>query len=875
MPHARVMAKVKGEALTQFEVTSGVTLSRTVIPTLPPNYLSRKHLFHLLQHPAPHTTVVLAPAGYGKTSLVAQWANTHHDRVIWVTLTESDSLEEMAKIFIQATRNVIPGFAPWFDQEPGIRPVENVRRWGNELIATGKDYILVIDNLRQHTARDVDIAIKLIEQFPPNLQFITIRRDSIETVYATFSSRGPLAIVGKNELAFSESEIQALAGQYSLDLSNSNIASALNSAHGWPAATSMIAHQLSGSVAEIDFEKILASQSNPLRLLALSVLDSIPAPLRIKLQSLSVVDEFTHEQAQVILEDDYSYDEINRYAFDGNIFYQTGSPEVTFEFNSIFRELLLSELRADNFRKMRKHAKLMEFHENRNEPNLALEHAYLAKDFEKVGKLFPDAARILQATGKGRELIKWSIFAGDSSQLGLIKRSTVEIAGRLANLEFADVRNMADQMNLDAKGTALEGFISQLTHGARAYVDISQGKFEEFQEDFAIAMRPTADPLMLGVEEQLALHRLAATRAFIFGQTSELEKIYEEAKNLVISSKFSQTNLILMSINAMVQLEIGDYRRAYEVAQNCSFQFTKLGYVGIFGPLESLFVMARCEREFLQIRESEERFAQIKYLAQDWKQWHWYFLADGYLARGLALQGNARGAVDAINGMRAKASELPFAQGLETLIDLAELNVRYEIKDYDRLITIVERAPEVPQVQLIKLALARQAGKANAGELVSSLPDRTPREHIVKHLVMVGGVIDQERAALVEMKKALEIGSRVGAKEIFLRQSDEMANLILKIASESPTVYLEDLATCIAEKIKNRRAHSSDFSSSLTKRELEVLRHLSTERPISSIASTLHISHNTMKTHLKNLYRKMEVDGRIAAVEKAKANYIL
>jgi DNA-binding CsgD family transcriptional regulator len=285
--------------------------------------------------------------------------------------------------------------------------------------------------------------------------------------------------------------------------------------------------------------------------------------------------------------------------------------------------------------------------------------------------------------------------------------------------------------------------------------------------------------------------------------------------------------------------------------------------------------MARCEREFLQIRESEERFKQIKSLAQSWKQWHWYFLADGYLARGLALQGDARGAVDAINGMRAKASELSFSKGIETLIDLAELNVRYEIKDYDRLVKLVERAPEVPQVQLIKLALARQVGKTNASELVNSLPDRTPREHIIKHLAMVGGVIDQERAALLEMKKALEIGSRVGAKEIFLRQSDEMGNLILKIATDSPTVYLEDLATSIAEKIKNRRAHSSEVSAPLTKRELEVLRHLSTERPISSIATTLHISHNTMKTHLKNLYRKMEVDGRIAAVEKAKANYIL
>lgn len=875
MPHASAMAKVKGEALTQFEVTSGVTLSRTVIPTLPPNYLSRKHLFNLLEHPAPHTTVVLAPAGYGKTSLVAQWAKTQQNRVIWTTLTEHDSLEEMAQIFIQATRNVIPGFAPWFDEEPGIRPVENVRRWSNELIATGKDYILVIDNLRQHTAKDVDIAVKLIEQFPPNLQFITIRRDAIETVYATFASRGPLAIVGKNELAFSESEIQALAGQYAIDMTDPRIESSMNAAKGWPAAVSMIAHQISGSGAEVNFETVLASQSNPLRVLALSVLDALPAPLRIKLQSLSIVEEFTHELAEIILEQDYSYDEINQFAFDGNIFSQTGSPEITFEFNSIFREILLSELRSDKFRKMRKHAKLLEFHKHRNEPNLALEHAYLAEDYEKVGEIFPDAARILQATGKGRELMRWSIFAGDTSQLGLLKRSTVEIAGRLANLEFADVSNLADQMNLDAKGTELEGFISQITHGAKAYVDISQGKFAEFSRDVALAMRPAAGPLMLGDEEQLALHRLAATHAFMLNQTTELEEIFEEAKKLTISSKLSQNNLILMSISAMVQLEIGDYRRAFEIAQNCSMQFAKQGYVGIFGPLESLFVIARCQREFLRNREADERFEQVKTLAAGWKQWHWYFLAEGSLAKTMAMQANARGAVDAINGMRQKASELPYSQGIETLIDVAEISVRYEIKDYDRLTALLQRVPELPQIQLIKLALARHVNKANWSELGTPLPDRTPREQIVKHLVMAGGAIDQERVALLEMKKALEIGSRVGAKEIFLRQSDEMGNLILKIATESPTVYLEDLAASVAEKIKSRRVQSSEFSSPLTKRELEVLRHLSTDRPISSIATTLHISHNTMKTHLKNLYRKMDVDGRVTAVEKARANYIL
>jgi DNA-binding CsgD family transcriptional regulator len=86
---------------------------------------------------------------------------------------------------------------------------------------------------------------------------------------------------------------------------------------------------------------------------------------------------------------------------------------------------------------------------------------------------------------------------------------------------------------------------------------------------------------------------------------------------------------------------------------------------------------------------------------------------------------------------------------------------------------------------------------------------------------------------------------------------------------------MEDLASAVAERIKRNSNGTSEVRSSLTKREIEVLRHLSTERPISAIAATLHISINTMKTHLKNLYRKMGVENRTQAVDKAKANFIL
>jgi ATP/maltotriose-dependent transcriptional regulator MalT len=869
------MAKSKGEHPPAFEVTSGVTLSRTLVPTLPPNFLARKNLFSLLEHPAPSTTVVIAPAGYGKTSLVAEWALAHRDRVIWLTITESDTLQDMSALFIQATRNIIPGFAPWFEKEPGVRPVEIVRRWGNELLATGKDYIFVIDNLRENTSRDVDIASRLVEQFPSNIQFVTIRRDALENVYAIFSSRGPLSVIGANDLAFSDTELAALAAMHKIDFENCEIRQSLEAARGWPAAVSMLLHQIVKNKKPIDFEKLIASQTEPLRALATSVIDTLDEKTRAFITSLAVVQEFTHEQAEEILEENYSYDLINQIALEGNYFSQTGSPEQTFEFSVLIREVLLTELRKDKPRKMRIHANLLKFHENRNEPNLALEHAYLAEDFEKVGEIFPDAARILQATGRGQELIRWSIFAGDNSTLGLLKRSTVELAGRLALREYDTVASMIDQMNFDAKGTVLEGFIKELTHGSKAYIDLALGRFDEFDKNFSIAMSASDGPLMLGIEEQIGILRLAAMKSFILDETEEVEEFFEQAKALANKSKLPNNHLLISSMNAMVLFQIGDYRRAFEAASISYSQFTKRGYMGIFGPLDSLFIMARCQLEFDRPREAFEIFAQIRDLAEQWQQWTWHFLADGYFARDLVIRGMVTEALDNIKRARIRAAEIEYSEGLISIIDLSELFIRFTVKDNERLGALLERAPKLRFVQQIQLAYDERMGKKSVQEDVRNLPTRTPREKIWKYLADTHEVIDRENLALKEMNKALEVGATVGAKETFLRQSKSMGNLIMKIAAENPTVYLEDLASSVAERIKSEINRPAEFASSLTKRELEVLRHLSTDRPISAIAASLHISLNTMKTHLKNLYRKMEVDGRVSAVEKAKAHFIL
>jgi DNA-binding CsgD family transcriptional regulator len=224
---------------------------------------------------------------------------------------------------------------------------------------------------------------------------------------------------------------------------------------------------------------------------------------------------------------------------------------------------------------------------------------------------------------------------------------------------------------------------------------------------------------------------------------------------------------------------------------------------------------------------------------------------------------------------RELVESISSANQLSDFVDIAELSIRHKIGDFDRLEKLVERTPKIRVTKQYKMLVDEFRGKKGVHQGVESLSVKTPRDLIWKYLMEASINIDSEKIAMQAIQNALKIGAEVGAKETFLRQENEMANYIIRIANSFPTVYNEELATAAAERIKERETLMNKDHQALTKRELEILRQLSTGRTLTIIAGELHISQNTMKTHLKNLYRKLGADGRHDAVEKARNSFIL
>ncbi len=850
---------------------SGVTISRTHIPTLPPGYLARKHLFPLLDNSAPGTTFVIAPAGYGKSSLVAQWAQGK--KVIWMTVAEADSTNEMSAMMIAATRNLIPGFGAWFEKEQPMRPTEVVRRWGNELLQHNEDFIFVLDNLRTERSSDVDIANRLLEQFPSNVHFVVIRSESIESIYATCASRGPIKTLTIEDLRFSDEEITALSQNVEPKLDNKS-REILNSAQGWPSATSLLIEHMQSKSFDLDISRLMSSHTEPLRELALFVLSNLDSKVIKTVETLSVVEVFDYELAEYLLGKDYSFDLITAISIKGEIFTPSRQRNQTLVFSPMIREVLLERMRNQPEIKQALHQSLISYFEKRRDIPLAIEHAFQAGDAAKIAELFPDAARMKQAQGLGGDLIRWSAFAALNPDEGYLKSLTVKIVGLLVNLDFSAVKIESERLAAGAEKSPAKEFYLQYLAGIQAYMNLSVGNFEDVDRNVQRAIYESPN-IYLGIDDQISLLRVLATRYYIFDDSERVVEIAVSVKEMSHETLLPTSHAFVLSIEAMALHQRGEYRSAYEMASMVLTECNRNGFVGIHGPLDAMYVKARCLLEFSRHQEAITLLEEVKHLAYQWRQWHWYLAADNHLIQDLCINHRQTEAIERIRSSRELIASFEFSNSLSGMIDLNEMYIRRCLKDYDRLEQLIARAPMSRHARQMQQEVDEYRNHKKGLLDAKSLPERTPREQIWKYLTEALLNIESENLALSHLQKALKVASQVGAKETFLRQNNEIGNLILKIANENPTVYNEELASAMASRMRDRGSTITEGRPTLTKRELEILRQLSTGRTLTVISGELHISQNTMKTHLKNLYRKMDVEDRKEAVEKATSLFLL
>jgi ATP/maltotriose-dependent transcriptional regulator MalT len=856
-------------------VIPGVSLSRTLPPVLPPNYLSRKHLLSDVLIEQQGITLITAPAGFGKSSLVAEYVADLSFPIVWYTSTDSDNTQELNAHLIQAFRNVKPDFAPWYDPAQAVSSHEILAKIMADVSKYDEHFIFVIDNNRNTSESDEATTNRYLDLVAPNIHTIALRRGSPPLSISRITTFQNFSLFGSAELKLQNSEISALVEMSGLSEEDPRVRKLIESAQGWPAAIHLLLTKLKRGIDTDSIADLDDYSSEPINLLVAELLKSLDAQDRATLEHLALFEDFSVEAAEIALQDKFSRARINNFASESLFLIKTADPINEFSLNSLIRKPLQAQSLMTKKELNDVHARLSDYFVDQQDYLKALHHAKESGDAEKYRSLFRNSMRYLIAIGRGKELIQMASIVGDATSVGIVKRQTVQLMGLVADFHYENAQSLIEEMIFSSRGTDIEKFIVKFSAAVSIYIDFAAGLNEELETHYRKVRNEEDSQLDLGVEDKLSILRVIAAKASIYDNSTELMALHQEALEISGNSSSKLVQNALGAIEAASLLSQGEFNDALVVANNVISQSARYGYSGIFGPLDAMYVRARCLLESGARDDALTLFEQMRNLSNNWSQYSWTYVAESFIARDLALSGKSAAALELVRSGRERASSMSLRNDLGIYCDLTELFIKYTLKDWDRVGVLLGRLPNFHLVERIEPIYAFYTGKKTNPFIVSNLPSKTAKDQIYKFLAEAEESTDSEKAALKAIRNALDVGARVGAKETFLRQDEKVLNLIIKIAGERPTVYLEELTSLITTRLKERSENTMGLNASLTKRELEILRHLSTGNPISAIASTLHISQNTMKTHLKNVYRKIGASGRDEAVAKAKTLYII
>ena len=238
-------------------MTIEIIIQSKCIPPSPSNYcIHRASLMKKLKNSLQHTcTFIHSGAGYGKTTLLAQFLHSETIPFSWYTVTEEDdNILPFIRHLFHSIQRVIPSFEKEFDtwnQLSRFSKIEELNRWYklfiNCLCTIQEPLIIVIDDyhLVDHEFHINYVLEKIIEFAPPHIHFIVASRSLPNwDIIRKLRLQMKLLIISEDDLVFSAEEIAVFFEDYvDVRLSQDEIMKVLEITEGWAISISLLAEQ--------------------------------------------------------------------------------------------------------------------------------------------------------------------------------------------------------------------------------------------------------------------------------------------------------------------------------------------------------------------------------------------------------------------------------------------------------------------------------------------------------------------------------------------------------------------------------------------------------------------------------------------------------
>jgi LuxR family maltose regulon positive regulatory protein len=908
-------------------------ITKTHIPQPHANLVLRPRLIEQLEQGLQlgHSlTLLSAPAGFGKTTLLSEWAHSSERPFAWLSLDESDNDPARFLAYLVASlQSVQVGVGQIGMGESALSLLRSPKATSiesfligliNEIATLPAPIVLVLDDYHAIEAQTIHDALAfLIRHLSPQMHLVIAGRIDPPLPIAVLRAEGRLTELREPNLRFTTEETNTFLNQLmGLELSDQDVSALEARTEGWIAGLQMAAISMRGREDVADFiETFTGSHHYVLDYLTEEVLQRQPAHIQSFLLETSILDRLRSPLCNALTGREDSQHLLEEIEKSQLFIVPLDDERGWYRYHHLFSDLLRQRLRQaqpDKFRAL--HRRASDWFEVEGQPAEAIEHALSAEDFERAANLIERIAERAMMRSEIATLKKW---AEALPQDILRSRHFLYMFYAWVLLLSGHPLEVADEVVQDMVKADPDGSTSGEVATFRALIAAYRGDRSECVKLSRVALEQLP-------EERLFLRTLIAgllgINSLLTGDVVTARHSLEEAAEL--SQKAGNiTNTVLAThhlgqlyqLQGKLQKAKAFFDRALSLAVDRDGRRRPIAGLPL-GGLGGLFLewndLELAERYFLEAIELVKGFVEIGAL-------------ESYvgLARLRRAQNDMPGSIETIetamrlaedfDAMRvddiyvdATRASLSLAQGdLESAVHWAdEVDSKKELVSHAKAESTGEASREAQDKEFrdtspspyhayerIVLAEVRMAQEKHdeALRILDPLLQITESAgwidyviHILnlKALVMqVQGDVDK---AVSAVERALILAEPSGYMQAFLMRGQTMAQLLYRavrrgttseyagrILARFPESELEATASLQAQELK------AALVEPLSKREYEVLELIEQGLSNREIAQKLVLSVNTIKVYTYNIYGKLNVHSRTQAVARARALGIL
>ncbi len=855
------------------------------IPDIDKNTVVLRKRVRDLIHGSP-IVIISAPAGFGKTTILSEWAMNTNDKIAWISLEKSENIPvTFWSYIITAISSIIKECTKALEhiKFSNISEIEIILiDLINDIESTGKKISVVIDDYHVITDQSIHSGIEfLIDHLPSNMKIVIAGREDPNFSISRYRLSGKLGEIRAADLRFNYNESKDLLNKiHGFNLSKSDIDSLNNRTEGWIAGLTLAVLSIKDQDDIKSFiDDFTGSHRYVLDYLIDEVLSGIPTRIKDFILKISITERFCKDLCEHLSENSDSV-RCLKYIEQNNIFLiPLDNHRKWFRFHHLFREFLIKNLMEEDNNLIKElHEKAFIWFKENDFDEDAFKHGIGAEKYSEAAKLLAEKAPDL-VSRSGGFILK-----------GLIDKIPLEIVNANADLccynvwfdifigNFESISLLYQDRFKDNK-TVL-GFI-HIIDGYKYFYQT--GEFEKCISEInkALLILPIAHTAIREMGELIYSVSLK--------YSGQIDLAYDYYQSVPETDTVGFFKAIYY---ADLLMSMGKYKLALSLIENSIEDgITKFGE-SLLPEYGYLYVQkGSILREINEIDEALKAIKKGLFLGRNNEYIEFIFLGNLEYARVLAANGNYDEA-ETIMTRSIEAAEMNSIWGenmslaYKARIEIIKGNLENTesilngITDFNH-----NKEVEIPYYKHFEyLSYCRLCIAKNKTDRVHEITDpMIIEDHNTKGklrliecyiLKAIAFYLDNKTDdAIKNIQKAFSLVENDGFIRIFIDEGENMIAL-LKEASKRKILpeYLRPYIKKKTEKEskgKKRSVIINEFKEDFNGREIEILKLMKGGASNKNIAEKLFLSVNTVRWYASRIFAKLDVKRRGEAVSYA------